>query len=197
MKKKLLLLAILLNATNSFAQVNATFTDTRDGKIYKTIIIGTQTWMAENLAYKTSSGCWAYDDNATNVAKYGYLYDFETAKTACPAGWHLPSDEEWTTLISFLGENIAVGKIKSKSGWNENGNGSNTSGFSALPAGHLFNNNTFGDVGNNSYWWTSTELESTLSWTRSIDYNNNNITRDICNKTDGLSVRCIKDKLTN
>jgi uncharacterized protein (TIGR02145 family) len=193
MKPKLLILAILLNVTYSFAQVTATFTDERDGKVYKTVKIGKQTWMAENLAYKANSGCWSYDDNAANVNKYGYLYDFETAKTSCPAGWHLPSDDEWTTLMSFLGENVAVNKIKSTSGWNDNGNGNNSSGYSALPGGHLFNNNTFGDIGNNSYWWTSTELEATLAWTRSIDYNNNNITRDISSKTDGLSVRCIKD----
>jgi uncharacterized protein (TIGR02145 family) len=193
MKTQLLVLAILLNVTISLAQPTSTFTDTRDGKVYKTVQIGKQIWMAENLAYKAGSGCWAYGDIVENVAKYGYLYDFETAKTACPAGWHLPTDEEWNTLMSYLGENVAVNKIKSTSGWNENGNGNNTSGFSAIPGGHLFNSTTFGDIGTNSYWWTSTELEATLAWTRSIDYNNNNITRDISSKTDGLSVRCIKD----
>ncbi|MEI6766999.1 MAG: FISUMP domain-containing protein [Bacteroidota bacterium] len=193
MKTHLLVLSILLNATISFAQLTSTFTDARDGKVYKTVQIGKQIWMAENLAYKAGSGCWAYGDNMENVAKYGYLYDFETAKTVCPAGWHLASDEEWNTLMSFLGENVAVNKIKSAGGWNENGNGNNTSGFSAIPGGHLFNSTTFGDLGTNSYWWTSTELEATLAWTRSIDYNNNNITRDISSKTDGLSVRCIKD----
>ena len=193
MKTKLFLFAILLNTTFSFAQVNASFTDNRDGKVYKTVKIGNQIWITENLAYKSSSGCWAYDNNDSNAVKYGYLYDFETAKTVCPAGWHLPTDAEWTTLLSYLGDNDGALKMKAKKGWNEDGNGTNTSGFSALPGGHLFNSNTFGDIGKNSYWWTSTEEESSIGWTRSIDYNNNNITRDITSKTDGLSVRCIKD----
>ena len=110
-------------------------TDKRDGKTYKTVKIGTQEWMAENLAYKPSSGnYWAYDDDNSNVAKYGYLYDWETAKKVCPSGWHLPSDEEWTTLTDYLGgEDVAGTKMKSTSGWKEDGNGTNESGFSALP----------------------------------------------------------------
>ena len=78
--------------------------DSRDGKEYKTVKIGEQVWMAENLAYKPSSGnYWAYDNDYTNVVKYGYLYDLEIAKEVCPTGWHLPSDNEWSVLIEYLG----------------------------------------------------------------------------------------------
>ena len=85
--------------------------------------------MAENLAYKASSGCWAYNNDQNNVAKYGYLYNWETAKVVCPAGWHLPTNDEWTTLENYLGgEAVAGNKLKSATGWD----GTNESGFSAF-----------------------------------------------------------------
>ncbi len=136
-----------------------TFTDSRDGKTYKTIRIGNQTWFTENLAYKANSGCWAYDDKQSNVAKFGYLYDWETAKTVCPAGWHLPSDEEWKQLEMALGmtkkeadetgwRGDGIGtKLKSTSGWESNGNGTNASGFNALPAGSRDSDGAFGSAG--------------------------------------------------
>jgi uncharacterized protein (TIGR02145 family) len=109
----LLTLAIVFIALSSLAQEAGTFTDPRDGKTYNTIKIGTQTWMAENLAYKAGNGCWAYDDNPENVAKYGYLYYYETAKTVCPEGWHLPGDMEWNILVKYLGgDKVAGGKLK-------------------------------------------------------------------------------------
>ena len=93
-----------------------TFTDSRDGKTYKYVTIGKQVWMAENLAYAPSSGnYWAYHNNSSNVAKYGYLYDWQTSKNVCPTGWHLPTDEEWQELIDFAGGKDDAGtKLKAK-----------------------------------------------------------------------------------
>lgn len=111
------------------------FTDPRDGKTYKTIQIGDQVWMAENLAYKSGEGYYSMGD----LPVYGYLYTFEAALEACPDGWHLPSDEEWMTLINHLGgQNIAGKKLKSRKKWEPYFNknyGNNQSGFSALPSG--------------------------------------------------------------
>ena len=175
-----------------------TFKDARDNKVYKTIQIGTQTWMAENLAYKVSSGCWAYDNNATNVTKYGYLYDWKTTKKVCPSGWHLPSDAEWTTLTNNLGgEDVAGKKMKSTSGWNdydgESGNGTNTIGFSALPGGYRYGNETFDLIGDYGYWWSSTEYSASNAYYRYMHGSSNNVIRDNYGKTDGISVRCVRD----
>jgi uncharacterized protein (TIGR02145 family) len=104
-----------------------TFTDTRDGHEYKTIQIGTQTWMAENLAYlptTTPITTWSNTEPCYYVydyAKYGVLYNWTAALTACPTGWHLPSDAEWTVLLNYLGgQNVAGGKMKSVMEWNRN-----------------------------------------------------------------------------
>ncbi|HIA36920.1 MAG TPA: hypothetical protein EYN89_09405, partial [Flavobacteriales bacterium] len=149
--KKLILLLFLL-PTIAFGQI----TDKRDGKTYKTVIIGTQEWMAENLAFKPSSGnYWAYDDNNSNVAKYGYLYDWETAQNVCPSGWHLPTDEEWTTLTDYLGgEEVAGTKMKSTSGWKDNGIGTNESGFSGLPGGYRYDDGYYSSIGWSGLWWS-------------------------------------------
>jgi len=91
-----------------------TFTDARDNHAYKWVRIGDQVWMAENLAYKPSSGnYWAYNNDQNNIAIYGYLYDWKTACNVCPSGWHLPSDAEWTKLRDYLGGyETAGGKLK-------------------------------------------------------------------------------------
>ena len=168
-------------------------TDARDSKNYKTIKIGTQTWMAENLAYKASSACWAYDNNATNVTKYGYLYDWETAKKVCLSGWHLPSDAEWTKLTDYLGGEDGAGtKMKTTSGWNENGNGTNTSGFTALPGGYRYFE-TFLGIGYYSDWWSSTENYATFAYFRIVSYSSSNVYRYFNYKTNGFSVRCVRD----
>ena len=120
------------------------FTDSRDGKKYKTVKIGSQMWMAENLNYNASdSKC--YDNNPDNCAKYGSLYNWNTAKTACPKGWHLPSKAELEKLTSAV-------KLKAKSGWNSNGNGTDNFGFSALPGGYGLSGGLFSNVGYIGNW---------------------------------------------
>ena len=106
MKKILLILGLIVCYLTNFAQEIGTFKDPRDGKVYKTVKIEAQTWFAENLAYKSSDGnYWAYNNDTSNVKKYGYLYDWKTAKNVVPVGWHLPSKKEWNILYSSLGNN--------------------------------------------------------------------------------------------
>ncbi len=154
------------------AQTTGTFTDSRDGKVYKTVKINNQTWMSENLAFKPNSGnYWAYDDNNSNVAKYGYLYDWQTAKNVCPTGWHLPSDAEWTQLTNFVGgEDNASTKLKAKSGWSYGGNGTDDYGFTALPGGDRGNGGSFGGIGYGGDWWSATEYSTNSAWVRDMGY---------------------------
>jgi uncharacterized protein (TIGR02145 family) len=143
-----------------------TFTDKRDGRTYKTVKIGKQVWLAENLAYK-SDGSLCYNNNSSNDEIYGRLYNWEMAKKACPPGWHLPRNDEWDMLVRYVDGNKSTespydsktaGKLlKAKSGWNNNGeceyrhlktklkaesglnnngNGEDKFGFAALPGGY-------------------------------------------------------------
>jgi len=202
MKNKLLLttIVIMLIAMNSFAQVTGTFTDARDSKIYKIVTIGTQTWMAENLAFKADSGCWAYNDSISYVAQFGYLYNWKTAKTVCPSGWHLPTEAEWTILISYLGGNdTAGGKLKSTSNWyGPNTGATNSSGFSALPGGYRDSYGRFDPstpVGRSEgNWWSSSEDDKSYAWGRALSYSYSNVLRINSSKIHGYSVRCLKDK---
>ena len=183
MKNKFFLTAVvvIIFALSSVAQTKGTFTDSRDGKTYKTITIGTQTWMAENLAYKNGTGCWAYKNDATSAATFGYMYDWETATKVCPAGWHLPSKAEFETLIKALGgESVAGAKMKSEKYWStdqkdvikkeaasNNKNQTvdakqenlklNSSDFNGLPGGGFYVGNIFDYKGVYATWWTSTE----------------------------------------
>jgi len=173
-----------------------TFTDARDGKKYKTVKIGTQTWMEENLAYKASGGCWVYNNDENNANIYGYLYDWKTAKSICPAGWHLPSDAEWSTLAEYLGgTDVAGGKMKKKGTtyWQiPNSGATNESGFTALPAGYYHSGLSEG-LGVGANFWSATESDATNAWLRCLNWGNIYLSGVKDSKTLGLSVRCIKD----
>jgi uncharacterized protein (TIGR02145 family) len=193
--------ATVTPAKSSSAQETGTFKDSRDGKIYKTVKIGTQIWMAENLAYKAASGCWAYDNNESNVTTYGYLYNWETATKACPSGWHLPSDAEWTTLTKYLGgDSIAHDKLK-ESGpthWKSpDPTVNNESGFTGLPGGRysvsLSGNNSFKYIGDFGHWWSSSEQNSLNAGFRILTEYYKNEAMDYNTKSAGFSVRCIRD----
>jgi uncharacterized protein (TIGR02145 family) len=122
-------------STATLAQEKGSFTDTRDKKKYKTVKIGTQTWMAENLNYNPNRASGCYDNKPANCTKYGRIYygSFEPNEI-CPNGWHLPSNWEWQTLVDFAGGKEAGKNLKAKSGWNK-GNGTDKFGFAALPGG--------------------------------------------------------------
>jgi uncharacterized protein (TIGR02145 family) len=170
-----------------------TFTDPRDGKTYKTVTIGNQVWMAENLNYE-ASGSKCYDNNPANDQKYGRLYDWETAKRACPPGWHLPSDAEWTTLTDFVGGSSTAGtKLKSANGWNSNGNGTDEYGFSALTGGYGRSNGSFNGVGKLGWWWSATEDNASNAYSRDMYVGLANVGRSSSGKASFFSVRCVKD----
>ena len=201
---KLLIAIVLLFSTRTFAQTTGNFTDSRDGKIYKTVEIGNQVWMAENLAYKPVKGnYWAYDDDQSNVSKYGYLYDYQTAMNVCPSGWHLPSLKEWKKFTKYNGGKRKAGaKMISKVGGDQNGNVNNENGFSALPGGMRFDiGGDFGALGKYGYWW-STELFLDYyrgleglgsNWVTYLNFNNGNVNYCAHPKDGGASVRCIRD----
>jgi len=194
MKTRLLIIAAFLVITCS-AQQTGTFKDERDGRIYKTVKIGTQTWMAENLAYDAGKGSWAYDNDIINVAKYGYLYNWETAVNVAPEGWHLPTDAEWTILTKFLGgDSLAGGKMKTTTGWESPNTGAtNASGFSALPAGYI-NMLKSGLAGRFAFFWSSTEINDKSAWLRYLKFDDGESNRNYYFSKDyGFSVRCVKD----
>ena len=171
--------------------------DARDGKTYKTVKIGEQVWMAENLNYKTENS-YCYKDNEANCAKYGRLYEWDAAKTACPAGWHLPSMVEFYALIGAVGgEDVAGKKLKSTSGWDEyegkSGNGDDAFGFSALPAGHRYYNGDYNDEGLNANFWSSTENSSDFAYDMYLNFLSDKAYLDFNTKDFGFSVRCLKD----
>jgi uncharacterized protein (TIGR02145 family) len=175
------------------AQQTESFKDPRDGNIYKTIKIGNQLWMAENLAFEPSSGnYWVYENNIDNVPQYGYLYNWETARKVCPAGWHLPSDEEWTELANFLGKDAGA-KMKSTSGWDEDGNGTNESGFSGLPGGYRASDGTSFYILLTGCWWSTMEDNTDFDWGRLLGYSSGFLSQLDFRKESGLSVRCLRD----
>lgn len=157
--------------------------DGRDGHAYQTTIIGSQIWMAQNLNYATI-GSWCYDDDVNKCAEYGRLYDWKTATTVCPEGWHLPSDNEWADLLGTVGVG-AVKKLKSQS-WG----GADTYKFNVLPGGGRLNGESHG-IGNvGAAFWSSSGNSAQEAWCLSID---SAIHRAVVVKQFNISVRCLKD----
>ena len=313
----LMTIAFLFSAMYSTAQVKGTFTDSRDGKTYKTVKIGTQTWFAENLAYKgittksndnytfkysdfedfstnrtyiykvynnssvvakfelyygfkphydkkneiwytcpdlglwgiifqdnsyysfsektggynkkytsidalmnawaeyyfqnkwgykngqtkttETSGCVAYNNDPNNAKVYGYLYTWDAAKDACPTGWHLPSDDEWRTLATYLGGQVVAGSKLKETGtthWaSPNIGANNKTGFSALPGGSLGYLDGFGQMGYFGNWWSVTEDKSFTAFSWKLAYLFSDLISNSygLDKRHGFSVRCVKD----
>jgi uncharacterized protein (TIGR02145 family) len=182
-----------------------TFIDARNGREYNWVRIGNQEWMVENLSYAPPSGnYWAYNNNVENIEIYGYLYDWETALNVCPPSWHLPSDEEWTELTEYLGENAgsklkAIGSVQDGMGfwqlWQHGGvvETTNETGFTALPGGSCGYDETFSLIGFHGYWWSATEYIANLAWLRRIYYSGHIVERANFSKEIGFSVRCLRD----
>jgi len=161
-----------------------TLTDSRDGKTYKTVKIGTQTWMAQNINYNTGSKySQCYEDKEANCNKYGRLYSWEEAMGSwdgdrlCPSGWHLPSSAEWDKLLHYADgkggresayESLTAGEyLKANEGWDDfrgkSGNGTDRYGFAALPGGGGNLRGGYGGIGKSAYWFTSSGVNGNFS----------------------------------
>ncbi len=188
-----------------------------DGNVYQTLVIGSQVWMAENLKvthYQNGDpipniidgSSWAgltygayceYNNDTLNFPIYGRLYNWYAAtdgRNIAPAGWHVPSDAEWQTLIDYLGgDGTAGGKMKAAGidHWNSPNTGAtDESGFTALPSGYRAFDGSFGDIGNYATFWSGSGSDS---WARYLGYNYSQINRYLEGKHDGYSIRCVKD----
>jgi uncharacterized protein (TIGR02145 family) len=194
----------------------------QDGNTYKTITIGTQTWMAENLRttkyrngepitevsdslawgkFRTGAYCnTIYCNNDIRmIATYGRLYNWYAVadpRNLAPSGWHIPTDDEWTELANYLGgPNVAGGKLK-ESGimhWIYGFGATNETGFTALPGGHRSTNGFFYPPGYYGYWWSYTEVNVEEPLTWAMFYTNGELLNGPGEKGIGRSVRCIKD----
>ncbi len=178
--------------------ITGSFIDERDDKTYMWVQLGNQVWMSENLAFKPDTGnYWIYNNDSAKLAKYGYLYNWETAQKVCPPDWHLPSDAEWNALASYVGgEDIAGMKLKEKgtTNWDPPNEGAtNSSKFTALPSGSRDGHGNFYRDRRSGYWWTSTETVVNNAWNRHLNYNKKEISKNNANKWVGFSVRCVKD----
>ena len=183
-----------------------------EGQTYKAVVIGEQTWMAENLDYAVE-GSKCYNNDPANCDKYGRLYSWVTAmeldincdynscenqiqaqhRGICPSGWHIPSDGDWDVLIDYVGGYETAGtKLKATSGWN-GGNGTDEYGFSALPGGFGSSGGSFHDVGNCGYWWSATESGASGAYYRSMYYYGSGVIRVSIGKSGLFSVRCLQD----
>ena len=204
-----------------------------DNNPYETVLFGTQCWTKQNLKVSkyndgtnileiNSAGTWdntivtgartVYDDLSANLSTYGYLYNWYAAtdsRKLCPAGWHVPTDGEWTSLIQFivpteiLGTSqgtqslTAGGKMKSTGTtlWNSPNTGAdNSSGFTALPGGYRRNGvGTFLVIGSRAFFWSATTSSSIFAWSRDLYGNTGDVDRETNSKSDGFSVRCLRD----
>ena len=172
------------------SEVEGILTDSRDGQTYKTVVIGSQTWMAQNLNY-VRAGSYCYIDASFYCAEYGRLYTWNAARTACPSGWHLPSKDEFEMLFSAVGGQSIAGKmLKSTSV-----NGTDAYSFSALLAGIRFNGGYFTDMGHYAHFWSSTEYkyDNNNAYNMYLRNSEDNAHLPNYSKDSGFSVRCVKD----
>jgi uncharacterized protein (TIGR02145 family) len=203
---------------NTLSTTHDTVTDV-DGNVYRTVRIGNQVWMAENLRttkfndgtpiphvtdgsvwddLETPGYCW-YNNDISNKATYGGMYNWYAVNKGklAPEGWHVPTKEEWMTLIDYLGgEEVAGGKLKEvgTSHWaSPNAGATDETGFTALPSGYRGGGGMFWHLGGACFWWSATEESTGKAWRCSINYSNSFMDIGSQYITHGWSVRCVKD----
>jgi uncharacterized protein (TIGR02145 family) len=193
----------------------------RDGNVYKTVRIGTQVWMAENLrttkyrngdpipqviantswsVLNSGAYCWYNNDDKASKITYGALYNWfaiDDKRNIAPIGWHIPTDKEWAVLVTFLkGDQYAGDALKETqtSHWSDpNSAATNSSGFSALPGGYRNKDGIFKNINVCGGWWADTEYTKSLGWYRYVDNVSSSIHNVSTYKNCGFSIRCIKD----
>lgn len=214
----LVIMSAFLTLTSSCKK---TVTDI-DGNVYKTVKIGNQLWMAENLKttrYRngdligtttpatldisdqtTPKYQWAYAGNEDSVAIYGRLYTWYTitdSRNICPSEWHVITDAEWTTLANYFGGQSTAGAKLKETGSSHWINTStiviNSSGFTALPGGGRGSKGAFGGIGCYGAWWSSTESNDSTARYWNVYYNSNSLNKTNYHKNSGFSVRCVRD----
>jgi uncharacterized protein (TIGR02145 family) len=206
MRSKIITLIFLFSAALAWTQ-----------GIGATVKIGNQIWTVQNLNLLPMQGnSWCYRNDEANCQKYGRLYDWAAAMSVCPAGWHLPSAEEWRELANAVGGEETAGKqLKSKSGWDDfkregfyitadgsiakdgtirisNGNGTDSYGFSALPGGDYFMGR-FVSIGNRGRWWSSTGDTQDYAYSWNMSHYTDKMAEVHPHKANGRSVRCVKN----
>jgi uncharacterized protein (TIGR02145 family) len=186
------------NGGNSSSSVGGGSSSSEDGggstcnADFGEVQIGTQIWAAKNLNCNVE-GSKCYDNDPTNCTKYGRLYDWSTALTICPSGWHLPSNADWDALMTAVGgENTAGTKLKTTSGWSNGGDGTDHYGFSALPGGGGGSGGDFRYAGIYGRWWSASEYNSYNAYVRSMYYGEG-VDRSYDTKSSLFSVRCLQD----
>lgn len=215
--KNLILLLTFFAVLIGFTAYSSAQVSDIDGNSYSTVTIGKQIWLSQNLnveKYRNgdpipqvqdkeewdalTTGAWCYYENQSeNGTVYGKIYNWYAVtdpRGLAPEGWHIPSDEEWTQLMNFLGgQEVAGDKMKSTSGWEEGGNGNNSSGFNAIPGGYRTHDGYFANTGRNAVYWSATEFNSERVWFRNVIGSIPDVYRHTYDKDFGLYVRCIKD----
>jgi len=180
------------------------------------VTIGSQVWTSKNLDVSkfkngeeipeaetkdqwkafsdANEAAWCYYENKTEYGKLYNWYAVNDPRGLAPAGFHIPTDAEWTTLTNYLGgETIAGAKMKSNTGWEDNGNGTNSSAFAGLPGGYRDYGGYFYGVGAYGYWWSSSENDTSYAWYRYLYYDYGSVGRNNNDEHYGFSVRCLRD----
>jgi uncharacterized protein (TIGR02145 family) len=219
---KLIAIGSVLILANSCKKDDNPFSMTDpDGNVYTSVTIGTQVWMVENLKttkYKdgtaiplvtdnslwagltTPAYCWFNNYEATYKSTYGAIYNWYTANSGklCPAGWHVPKDNEWMILSDYLGGGyVAGGKLK-ESGtahWiSPNTGATNQTGFTGIPTElRAYNGEFYHQVGELSYWWSTTEYDVETAYLRELSCAYSDLFSSNLSKNTGIAVRCVKD----
>jgi len=192
-----LMINLMLLSCPVKAQTKGTLIDARDNRVYAWIKIGNQTWMAENLKYIAKTGSWAYNNDSVNFATYGNLYNWKTAQTSCPKGWHVPSDKEWGALVKSLGGSEQAGikmqiidtvvkvHVQANPG---------KIALSTLLAGVRHSDGSC--IGLN-YWggfWSSGKVNDTVANVVLFAHGRGDMEISTNDKNAGFSVRCVKSK---